>query len=128
MFFPPKTVSWEQLSGTVATQHDSWEVRFAHRNQLLHDPRGPSRPQKASWELASTHCNKQSPLPALPPMDGKEAENRKTAIHLDRKKKKRIPSHLNLWRRIAGSDRISILFYLFVWSGLSRRWARVLKE
>ena len=43
---PPKTVSWEHLFRPVATQHNSWEVLFTHRNELLHDPQEPSHPQR----------------------------------------------------------------------------------
>ena len=73
MLLPGKTVSWEHLFRPVATQHISWDVRFTHRNELLHDPLEPSHPQIASWELISTLRNERRPrlksLSALPPSD-----------------------------------------------------------
>ena len=41
-----KTVSWEHFFRLVATQHNSWEVYFTHRSELLHDPQEPSHPQR----------------------------------------------------------------------------------
>ena len=67
-----------------------------HRNELLHEP---SHLQNASWELAFTDCNEQSTLPALPPVNGKEAisyneDKRKQEYGSDTlgsKKEKRLP-------------------------------------
>ena len=48
---PPKTVSCEHLFRPLATQHNSWEVVFTHRNELLHDPQEPSHPQRFMGDL-----------------------------------------------------------------------------
>ena len=54
---PPKTVSWKHLFRPIATEDISWDVHFAHRNKLLHDPLELLHLQNASWELVSTICN-----------------------------------------------------------------------
>ena len=70
-FLPPKTVAWELVFGTVATQQVSWEVLA--RTATSSSMNRLTRKTLHGNYVAFTDCNEQSTLPALPPVNGKEA-------------------------------------------------------
>ena len=48
---PPKTVSWEHLFRTVATQHISWEVLLTYLNGIPNEPQVSKTLHGSSFSL-----------------------------------------------------------------------------